>query len=534
MEGRRAARTMLAAAILLAAVAAVYLPVGGQQFFVFDDREYVWENPHVLEGITGEAVRWAFTSAGYAANWHPLTWLSHMTDVELFGLDPGPHHLVSRGIHAAAAVLLLLLLASLTGRLWPSLLAALLFAVHPLHVESVAWISERKDVLSALLATASLGCWLVHLRRPSAVRYAAALGCFALALMAKPMAVSLPVILLLLDWWPLGRLGMAGGRKWPGPVAEKLPFLLLAAGSGVVTVVAQRAGGLLAPLRFYPPADRLANAAVSFVVYLRDTAWPARLAVFYPHPERLLPAWQWLGALAVIAAAGVLLWRWRRSRPHLLFGGLWYLATVLPVLGIVQVGMQARADRYTYIPLTGVFLAASLELAVLAGRRPRWRGAVVAVAVAAVVACGAAGKWRVRLWRDNARLLEDTIAATGDNWIAEFNLGSVLSGRGDAVGAAEHYNTALRIRPESAATRVNLANLLMNMGRPREAIPYLDQAVRINPGLTEAFNSRGLAYERLGERELAEADYRRALETNPDYLIAGQNLRRLLRGIPPP
>jgi tetratricopeptide (TPR) repeat protein len=524
----------MAAALLVAAVAAVYLPVGGQDFFVFDDREYVWGNPHVLGGVTGESLRWAFTSAGYAANWHPLTWLSHMADVELFGVDPGAHHLVNRGVHALSAVLLLVLLAGLTGTLWPALLAAILFALHPLHVESVAWISERKDVLSAGLATASLILWLGHLRRPSAARYAASLAFFALALLAKPMAVSLPALLLLFDWWPLDRWRVPGRKGRGGLLAEKIPFALLAAGSGVITVVAQRAGGLLAPLRFYPPADRLANAAVSLVAYLRDAAWPARLAVFYPHPEGSIPAWQWTAALALILAAGAFVWRTRRSRPHLAFGALWYLVTLLPVLGIIQVGMQARADRYAYVTLTGLFLAVSLELAGLVRRCPRYRMAVVVAAVAAAVALGAAGKGRVLLWRDNARLLEDTIEATGENWIAEFNLGSVLSGRGDRVGAAAHYNAALRIRPESAATRVNLGNLLMDMGRDREAIRYFDEALRINPGLTEAHNSRGLAHERLGERARAEADYRRALETNPDYLIARQNLGRLLRGIPPP
>jgi len=374
---------------LAVATVAVYWPVGGYDFTNFDDPGYVSENPHVLAGLTWEGVRWAFTNA-QEANWHPLTWLSHMLDCQLFGPSAGRHHLVNVGLHALSILLLFLVLARMTGRRWPSAMVAALFALHPLHVESVAWISERKDVLSALFWMLTMGAYVLYAERPSVIRYLPVFVFLALGLMAKPMLVTLPFVLLLLDFWPLGRLkgAAATGKEASGfpwrragrLVLEKAPLLVLAAAaSGVAYLVQQKIGAMEFGARV-PWTGRLANAVMAYVTYLVKAVWPGGLAVFYPYDEHL-PAWEvGLASAALAAVTALVVWQGRR-RPYLAVGWFWYVGTLVPVIGLVQVGGHAMADRYTYIPLIGIFVAAAWGAADLTAAWPG-RKALLAAAYA--------------------------------------------------------------------------------------------------------------------------------------------------------
>jgi len=464
-SSRRARATAIAIALALAAlVLAIYAPVRHFDFVQLDDPAYITENPHVLRGLTLDGVRWAFTT-GHAANWHPLTWLSHMLDAELFGVAPGPHHLTSVLLHALNTLLLFGALLRMTGAVWRSAVVAALFGVHPLRVESVAWVAERKDVLSALF-------WLLTLRayagfaapaEPAAPRrgrrYALALALFALGLMAKPMLVTLPFTLLLLDWWPLGRLGRTGA--WP-LVREKIPFVALAAASSAVTLIVQERGGAVSAVSSEPFALRLENAVVSLVAYLRDMLWPAGLTVIYPFPESV-PAWQAAGACLVLGGISLAAWRLARSHPYVPVGWLWYLGTLLPVAGLVRVGLQARADRYTYVPLIGIFIAVvwgGAELAARAGarfpRRPALPAAAPALlAAASILALAAAARHQVGYWKDNVTLWTRATVLTlrVDEFEAHMSLGAALAAQGRSGEALRHFAEAVRLRPDSAEAR---------------------------------------------------------------------------------
>src|SRR5262245_25053742 len=371
-------RVLLAGLGLCAAVLAVYADVRTHGFENFDTPVYLTGNRMVLAGYTLAGVRWAFTTFA-TGNWHPLTWLSLMDDVTWFGLDPAAHHLASVALHAATSALLLAFLWRATGRLWPSLLAAALFALHPMHVEPVAWTAQRKDVLSTLFLVLTLLAYLHYVERPGRARLALVLGCFALGLLAKPMLVSVPFLLLALDDWPLAR---SGARRL---VIEKAPFFALAAATAAVTLVAQHSAGAVGDLERFPVGLRFANAAVSVLVYLRKTAWPSDPAVFYPHPGSI-PVWQWLGACVVLAAATAAAWHERARRPWLLVGWLWFGVALVPVIGIVQVGRQGLADRYSYVPHIGLFVAAAFSLDELVRARPAWRRPIAAAACGAVLA----------------------------------------------------------------------------------------------------------------------------------------------------
>ena len=337
------------------------------EFVNYDDIEYVYKNAQVVRGVTAEGIGWAFTHA-HAANWHPLTWISHMLDCQLYGLEPWGHHLTSLLLHAATAILLFLVLLRMTGDLWPCAFVAAVFAIHPLRVESVAWVAERKDVLSGFFFVLTIGAYVNSLRRPfSLARYLPVIVLFALGLMSKPMLVTLPVVLLLLDYWPLGRVpdcGNASGSSKPlHLLIEKLPLFALVLLSCGVTLWAQRGAGAMEALKHLPLDWRLGNAAVATVAYLGQLFYPAHLAVYYPHPGFDLPAWKILGASLVLIGVTAGAWVWRRKHPYLLVGWLWYLVMLLPVIGLVQVGNQAMADRYTYLPQIGVAIGLSWGIA---------------------------------------------------------------------------------------------------------------------------------------------------------------------------
>ena len=427
-------RSALIVIVLVAMTAAVYWQTGDHPFFLVDDGEYVQENPVVLEGLTLRGVDWAFTSF-HAANWHPLAWISHMADVEVFGPDPGRHHLVNVLIHGLNALLLFLVLHGMTGAPWRSALVAALFAVHPLHVESVAWVAERKDLLCAFFGFLTIGAYTRYVRKPAVGRYAALLLSYVLCLLSKPMLVTLPVLLLLLDYWPLGRLfptdcpRTARASGWLLPrVVEKIPLFLLSAASCILTLVAQGSAGAVTSLTRFPLGLRVGNAVVSYAGYLLGAVWPSPLAVYYPFPAGGIPAWKVAGACALLAVATLMVFLRGRNRPWLVTGWLWYLGALVPVIGLVQVGEQAMVDRYTYLPLIGLFLVIAWEGGeVLPGWR--FRRQALGIAAAAILAVLSAAAWvQVGYWTNSTTLIRHTLSVTRDNWMA-WNVLGIFHGR---------------------------------------------------------------------------------------------------------
>ena len=461
MTGERAMsrRTTIAIAVGLAAlVAIVYAPVRHFDFVQLDDPAYVTENPHVLRGFTLEGLRWALTT-GHAANWHPLTWLSHMLDVQLFGLAPGAHHVTSVLLHLASTLLLFGLLARMTGAPWRSAFVAALFGVHPLHVESVAWVAERKDVLSALFWMLTMWTYVAFVRATppgdSQARrrgfYVLMLAFYALGLMAKPMLVTLPFALLLVDWWPLGRFRRS--KTWP-LVREKLPLFCMAAASSAVTVLVQQKGGAFSTLESNPFSLRLQNALVSAVAYLRDLVWPGGLTVIYPFPDAI-PAWQTAGACVVLGGLSLIACRLARRHPYLPVGWLWYLGTLVPVLGFVRVGLQSRADRYTYVPLIGISIAIAWGGAALAARARMPRQVTPIAAAAAILACALVARTQVGYWQDNVSLFTRATVLTlhVNEYDAHMSLGATLAGQGRMDEALRHFTEAMRLQPDSDEAR---------------------------------------------------------------------------------
>ena len=505
---------------LVLLVAVLYARTGAFGFVNLDDQVYVYENPLVRQGLGWEALLGAFAQFRNG-NWHPLTWLSHQLDVSLFGLEAGRHHLVNVLLHAVNAVLVFLWLARLTTRPWRAALVAALFAVHPLHVESVAWISERKDVLSTLFLLLSLLAWTAYRRRPALGWYLAALGAFALGLLSKPMVVTLPALLLLLDWWPERR------PLTRALLLEKAPFAALSLAMVPVTWLAQSAGRATSTLDAVPPLVRVINAVVSAAHYLWSAAWPSGLAAFYPHPHLSgvsVAPWLVAAAAMVLTAVGVAGWQERERQPVLGFGLLWFLVTLLPVLGLVQVGVQARADRYTYVPLLGPFVAVVWLAAEALARRPRWRPLGAAGAAAAVMALSVASWQQVGFWRDSATLHRRSLAVTERNWMAWLGLADARSEAGDLAEAIEGYQRALEIRPDMASAWSGLGVVHGRAGRPDLALAPLEQAVRLDPALGEGWYNLGTALGALGRHGEARRAFERAVALRPDDARALANL----------
>lgn len=495
-------------------------------FVNFDDPDYVAQNAHVRAGLTLPDIGWAFTS-GEAANWFPVTWLSHMLDCQLFGLRSGWHHLTNAVIHALAACLLFAFLEHATGARWRSALVAFLFALHPLHVESVAWIAERKDVLSAFFWFLTLWAYVRYARRPDSRSYAVAVVAFGLGLMAKPMLVSLPFVLLLLDVWPLGRIRLGGtDTRWRKLVSEKIPFFALSGGVAIITFIVQRGSGAVQSISNFPIGLRVENALVSYVIYVAKTIWPIHLAVFYPYPSHF-PFWEPAGALLLLAFASVLVVLCVRKHPYLAVGWLWFLGTLAPVIGLVQVGAQARADRYTYLPSVGLFIMLAWGVADLMRRWPGARRAAVACAIAGCVSCFALTSLQVRYWRDSESLFRHAIAVTGANSVAEHNLGVALSAHPGELGeAVSHLKAAVRIDPGSARAHTDLGNALTRTpGRLEDAIAEYRKALTIEPDSAITHNDLGNALLKMpGHLSDAVAQYRAALQLRPGYAEAHNNL----------
>jgi tetratricopeptide (TPR) repeat protein len=500
---------------LLLATFAAYAQVFQYDFVNYDDPDYVTDNAHVRAGLTPEGVRWAFT-AGDDANWLPFTRLSHMLDTQLFGLQSGYHHLTNVLLHALSTLLLFSVLRRTTGALWRSALVAFLFALHPLHVESVAWIAERKDVLSALFWFLTLWLYVRYVERPALGRYLLVLVSFALGAMSKPMIVTLPFVLLLLDVWPLRR--KPSGRLW----LEKVPLLVISIASSLVTYFVQQRGGAVIPLDSLPITTRVSNALVSYVAYVWQTLWPARLAAFYPLAD--IPAWQVIAAALVLLVISFLAMRLLRSHPYFPVGWFWYLGTLVPVIGIVQVGTQSRADRYTYIPLVGIFILIAWGAADVAQRWPRAKPALISSCTLACAACFTLTLFQIRHWKDSQALFEHAIQVTSDNYVAYNGLGIAFRHQDRLEDARTNYEQAIRIRPQFPDAHTNLADVLLLQGHPEDAVPHLLFALSIKADFAEAHVNLGAALNKLGRHTESIAQYREALRLQPNDAVAHSGL----------
>jgi len=506
-------RSKLTAGLLLGlAVLAVFAPVIGHPFFEIDDDSYVTRNPHVSSGLGGDNLVWAFTSF-HSSNWHPVTWISHQLDASLWGLSPAGHHLTSVLLHVANTLLVLLVLSRMTGAFWPSLFVAALFGLHPQRLESVAWVAERKDVLSVFFGLLALLAWAEYSKRPTPSRYLACLFAFALGLMAKPMLVTLPFVMLLLEFWPLERMTLKWSAVRPRLI-ELIPFFVLAAASSVVTIVAQRASGAVGSLSAVPFTVRLANASTAYVAYLGKLLWPMNLAVVYPLPHDV-PVWRWAGATVLLIALTAGAVASVRRRPWLTVGWFWFLGTLVPVIGLLQVGTQAYADRYTYLPMLGIGIAVAWSAAELSSSRSHWRMPLAAGAVATSLALGALTVTQGQFWSSSERLLERSLAVAGGSALVHNSYGALLQRAGRRDEASQHFRAALDIDPSFASARRNLGNLLIDLNRPAEAIVELERAVQEAPGYASGQNGLGVALTKAGRGDEALPHLRRAVELEP-------------------
>ena len=462
-------------------------------------------NEVVQQGLTLGGVVWAL-GARIGGNWHPLTWLSYMMDVTLVGLQPGWHHAINVALHAAAALVLLLALARMTGAPWRSALVALLFAVHPLHVESVAWVSERKDTLSGLFFMLGLCAYARYAERPGRARFAAVALAFACGLASKATVVTFPLVLLLLDVWPLGR---ASRERASQLVAEKVPLLVMSLLVGALAIVTQHQAGAVSSSAELPLGVRVAQALLASVAYIGKALWPQGLAIFYPYPS-VIALWKVAGAALLLLATTALALRVRRTQPVWIVGWLWYLATLAPVSGVVQVGLQAMADRYTYLPLVGLFLAAVFGAYDLLGASAFARRARAPLAVAAVVACTVLTRMQLAVWRDDVTLYQHALAVTHDNFLAHNNLAMELVSLQRYGEAREHLREALRIQPGYPDARNNLAGVLLQEGRTQEAIEELRTAVANSPGYAPGHRNLAAVLKQTGHGDEAAAQLREA------------------------
>jgi len=521
----------LVSAVLWMATLALFWPVAHFEFIDFDDPTYVTDNAMVQQGLTAESVRWGLT-ASVCANWHPLTLYSHMLDCQLYGLNAGKHHITNLLFHAVNGVLVFLLFRRLTGTLWRSALVAALFAWHPLHVESVAWIAERKDVLSAFFGLLSLLAYAGFIRETRASSrpfftssfYWQAAVLFALGLLCKPMLVTWPFLLLVLDYWPGQRL--PAPRLWP-LVLEKLPFFALAAGVCVVTYLVHWSAGDMKALEGLGLEPRLTNIPIAYCRYLLKTFWPTDLAIYYPHPLHW-PAAEVVLAVALLAGITILVWNARRAHPYLLAGWCWFIGLLVPVIGVVQIGRIAMADRYTYLPSLGLFFA--LVWGVSAGtkhcRRQAWW--LTAAALVALAACGATARHQLGYWQNSEVLFRRDLAVTADNETARNSLGVALLSAGRTNEALAEFRRATRLMPQMDEAHYNLGGVLAAMGQTNEAIQELNQAIQFQPNQPKAFNNLAILRAKLGDTNQAIQNFREAIRLRPDYTDAHYNFGNFL------
>jgi tetratricopeptide (TPR) repeat protein len=514
-------------------LAAITFAVFGQTlrhgFVNYDDNRYVYENSTVTNGLTGAGIAQAFAH-GSLANWDPLTTLSHMLDCQIHGLQPGGHHLTDVLLHTASAVLLFFALRKLTGALWQSAFVAAVFAIHPLHVESVAWVSERKDTLSGFFFMLTLLTYAYYAQGPPKLwRYLLLLVFYACGLMSKSMLITLPFVLLLLDYWPLGRFPDLGAKGRgiatvlrSRVVLEKLPLLALTAGSCVVAMIMQ--GRAIKSFDEYPFGLRLANAMVSVANYIRQMFWPAGLAVFYPYPAQGLPAVEVGVAALLLAGISIAAWRWRRTQPWLLTGWLWYVGMLVPVMGLVQIGAQAQADRYTYLPQIGLYAALTWLAWDFCRRRGVRREALVLAGMMAIAALGVVAFVQTSHWQDSESLWKHTLACTTDNAVAHNNLGSFEYQHGRNDEAAADFQKAVDIRPDFADAHCNLGSAFLQQRRVDDAITEFQKAVELQPGNPNYSGDLGAALLQKGRLDEAISAFQHSLAIRPDDYGVHNNL----------
>jgi protein O-mannosyl-transferase len=493
-------------------------------FVDYDDADYVSRNPQVQAGFTKDTLKWAFTSI-HANNWHPVTWLSHMLDSQIYGLNPGGHHLTNLLLHVANSLLLFIIFKKMTGARWQSAFIAALFALHPLHVESVAWVSERKDALSAFFFLLTLGSYIRYVHKSAISGYLGIILFFMLGLMSKPMLVTLPVLLLLIDLWPLrrynfqhppGSTDVNNTRSLRQLIWEKIPLMLLSAVSSLITFYAQKHGGAVKSLEIIPFSSRLANALTAYVGYMGKMIYPANLAVLYPHP--VAPDWN-MAVLAALLLAVVSFFAIKmvKDRPYFFIGWFWFLGTLVPVIGLVQVGNQALADRYTYIPLIGLFIVIAWGCSDLTGHwhnRKQW----LAASAGLIIVIFMAMTWRqAAFWKDSITLFERAVRVTSGNFIAHFNLANAQARKGLTDEAIRNYRLTVSIHPEFADAYINLGNVYDMQGDSAEAVGQYLQALKLAPDNAGIHYNLGIIYDKLKNLDEAIHQYSQAIKLNPDY-----------------
>jgi Flp pilus assembly protein TadD len=515
--------------LLTLSILVVFGQVRNHEFTNYDDNEYITENSAVQTGLSWQSVHWAFTST-ISNHWHPLTWLSHMLDCQLFGLNPAAHHLVSMLLHIANTLLLFFVLTLATNAIWPSAFVAALFALHPLHVESVAWAAERKDVLSTFFWMLTMWAYIEYAKKPGVVKYLLALVFFALGLMAKSMLVTMPVVLLLLDFWPLERLRFTqpkDGRVRPLNIfVEKIPFFILSVISAVITIVIMQRAGYVADVVALTPKYRIANVLVSYGMYVLKMFWPSNLSPFYPHPGTTLALWKAAVAGVVLLVLSVVVFSLARRR-YLITGWLWYLVTLLPVVGLLQVGSQAMADRYTYIPLVGLFIIISFGAAELFNKLRYGRWIWAASAVVIIFALMVCTYRQAGFWKNSITLFEHAAQATENNYLAYNNLSNALGQKGDYDAAIKNGLESLRIRPNYDLAHYNLAMAYYYKGDTEKAIYYWTQALRINPKYPGVNYALAAAFIKKNDTAQAIRHLEEELKLNPGHSGAQKLLYEL-------
>ncbi len=528
------------ALLLLLATLAVFSQVRSYEFVSLDDPEYITANPYVRAGLAPESTAWAFTT-NRDGNWFPLTWLSHMLVYQFFGPQSGFHHLANVLLHLLSTLLLFALFRRMTGSSWRSAFVACLFALHPLHVESVVWVSERKDVLCAFFWILTMWGYLHYVERPKLGSYLLFLVPFCLGLMSKAMIITLPFVLLLLDVWPLRRIPLAKSplegepkekaeahrtaRSLAGIFWEKVPLLALSAAMSVVTYKVQQSGGAVVSTDWIPFGTRLGNALISYLAYVAQMVWPARLSVFYPYPMNL-PGWQVIGAAVVLAAITILALRSLRHLPYIAVGWFWYLGTLVPVIGLVQVGMQSRADRYTYLPLIGIFILVAWGVPDMLLRWPQAKFALAGAAIFACAACTLLTWYQILVWQSSASLYQHALKATPGSHMGHYGMGGVLRDQGRLEEAIPYYLEAIRLAPRLASAHGSLGGVLLSLGRVDEAIAQFSEAIRLHKDSVEDHINLGIALSTLGKVSDAIARFHEAIRINPGSANAHYNLGR--------
>ncbi|RJQ60494.1 MAG: tetratricopeptide repeat protein [Desulfobacteraceae bacterium] len=514
---------------LILAILGAYGPITNYPFINLDDSVYVYENPHIREGLSLKGIRWALT-ATYASNWHPLTWLSHMADVTLFGMNPGLHHLTNLYLHVINSLMLFLFLKRFTGSDWKSGMVAMLFALHPINVESVAWVSQRKTLLCALFWILTMWSYCRNAEHPGLGRYMIVLLCFVVGLLAKPAIVSLPIILLFLDRWPLERYAkhsdlFSGGSKalaWR-LILEKIPLFLFAAFESIITFWAQKSGGAVTTLTVLPLDVRVSNAIVSYISYLKQMLFPINLVILYPHP-RWIPGWQIAGSALLLALIAFLAVKDARRRPYVIVCWLWYGVALIPMIGIVQVGIQAIADRYAYIPLIGIFILMVWFLADISANWMHQKVKLASIAGILIVTLIGIARGQVETWRNSISLFDHALSATTGNYLAHYQLGMALAESGRIDEALSHYANAIEINPKFEFVHFNVGVAMFLKGRLDEAADAFSRALKIDPLNAAAYDNLGAVRFRQGDVNRAIRHFRKALSLDPRFANAHKNL----------